>query len=326
MVMAIKPLRQVLILFILLLVAQTAAAKLFYRYIGAHGTPVLDDKMPAVEYIKNGYSVVNEQGIVVEVVSPQKTATQQAVEAAAIKEKKRQETAQRERAMHDSVLMGTYLSVRDILAVRDRKLAALDTLIDITRSNVTRLEDQIINLRRQATALERAGRPVPPSYQETLTNTSRQIQESRAAVHSRYLEQQMISLRAAIDAALFEQLSRREPGATPEVNLSTLMGIVDCDNKEQCQIAWQSAKVYVQKHTQQPIYLSNEQFIMTEPATKPNEVSITVGRVIIQEKQGKLVLLTGCVHGPVGDAFCKTPAVKAIQNDFAQFIKGNQQQ
>lgn len=317
---------QTILFLVLLLSAQTAMAKLYYRYIGAQGTPVLDDNMPPPEYLKNGYSVVNDQGVVVETVAPRKTEAEQQREAEGLKEKKRQEALHRERAMHDSVLMGTYLSVRDIFAVRDRKIAALDTLIDITRSNIQRLEDQITSLRKQAIALERAGRPIPASHQQTLNNTAHQIQENKAAIYSKYLEQQRINLRAAMDAVIFEQLNKNktvDAGQAQEPALPTIMGIVECDSTDQCKQAWQLTKEYIQKFTKRPISLATDEYIMTEPAMAANEVSVMAGQLHLNNQRGKIVLLTACEHGASGAAFCQTPAVKSIQTGFASFVQSH---
>src|SRR5690606_35760889 len=78
------------------------------------------------------------------------------------------------RASSDTQLLRLYASVDDVERAAARKLAELDSVIEITRGNLQSLQTQQANLQSQAAGHERAGRKVPEHLLAQIENVGRE--------------------------------------------------------------------------------------------------------------------------------------------------------
>ncbi len=102
------------------------------------------------EHVSKGYEVLNDQGRVIPGDS-----------AAPSPEEMKRILADKARASSDAQLLRLYSTPEDIERARQRKLAELDGLIGVARSNLQSVRTQQANLQSQAADHERAGRAVP---------------------------------------------------------------------------------------------------------------------------------------------------------------------
>jgi uncharacterized protein involved in exopolysaccharide biosynthesis len=121
-----------------------------YRYVDDRGVTVLDRQGVPPEFVGKGYEVLNEQGRVVKSVPPAPSAKEREL---------RQAQALQSKA--DRRLMRLYASVADVDRARDRKLAELDSLIGVAKSNLQSVRLQQGNVLSQAAEFEKTGREVP---------------------------------------------------------------------------------------------------------------------------------------------------------------------
>lgn len=133
-----------------LLLPIVAGATELYRYTDDQGVIVLNRQGVPPEFIGRGYEVLNDQGRVIKVVPPAPSA-----------EEMQRLLADKARANSDAQLLRLYSTPEDIDRARDRKLAELDGLIGVARSNLQVARLQQDNLQSQAADHERAGRAVP---------------------------------------------------------------------------------------------------------------------------------------------------------------------
>ena len=133
-----------------LLLPVVAGATELYRYVDDRGTTVLSRQGVPPEHIGKGYEVLNDQGRVVKVIPPAPSA-----------EEMKHILAERARASSDAQLLRLYSTPEDVERARQRKLAELDGLIGVARSNLQSVRTQQANLQSQAADHERAGREVP---------------------------------------------------------------------------------------------------------------------------------------------------------------------
>lgn len=126
------------------------SAKELYRYVNDQGVVVLDRLGVPPAYVAKGYEVLNDQGRVIRVVPPAPSA-----------EEMKRILAERARAGSDMQLLRLYSTPEDIERAKGRKLAELDGLIGVAKSNLLSLRTQQANLQGQAAEQERAGREVP---------------------------------------------------------------------------------------------------------------------------------------------------------------------
>ena len=142
-----------------LLLPIVAGATELYRYTDDQGVTVLGRQGVPPEFIGRGYEVLNDQGRVIKVVPPAPSA-----------EEMQRLLADKARASSDAQLLRLYSTPEDIDRARDRKLAELDGLIGVARSNLQSARLQQDNLQSQAADHERAGREVPEHLLAQIAN------------------------------------------------------------------------------------------------------------------------------------------------------------
>jgi len=133
----------------LLLGSQMLFAEQFYLFKDNRGQMLMQDSIPA-EYVKNGYKVVNEHGMVVEVVLSEKEQRKQLNQRM-----RKQEAASRlqqqnaEKQEEDDRLIQSFSSSEEIRVAGNKKIMVIQKQIDTTikhidafQSNLDRLEEQ----------------------------------------------------------------------------------------------------------------------------------------------------------------------------------------
>ncbi len=156
------------------------------------------------EYAQKETRTLDRRGITVEVQERAKTAEevaeQQRLEAAEREREAEEKRLRAERAAADRVLLATFATEQDIITSRDRKLAAVEGLIEVTRLTVGNLEQNLEQEKKRAASHERAGRPIPDDLTADMASLQRQIEEKQAYIHLK--QREMEELRTTYDADL----------------------------------------------------------------------------------------------------------------------------
>jgi len=145
-----------------------ASDEVYFRYKNTKGITVIDDFIPA-KYAGKGYSIINKEGTVIEVIPP-------ALTPAEIVEKERQEEIQkqlaheaRQRENSDRQLLSTFASSKEIELTRDRVVAQLQNKLSSLEQNRADQEKQLDKLHQDAANMERSLGNVSASIQEGIT-------------------------------------------------------------------------------------------------------------------------------------------------------------
>lgn len=186
---------------LLVLAASPAAAADLYRYKNAEGNTVIDYRIPP-EYVKNGYEVVSEEGVVLRVVAPQLTDEQR---AAADAEERQKREAERLREWDESLLR-RYSTVADIEAARDRALGDLLIRVSILKSNKRSLKQQVENYQSQAAEAQRRGREVSDDHLEAIEDLQSEMTATDRAIAERENEIDIVESAYQEDIDRFAEL------------------------------------------------------------------------------------------------------------------------
>jgi hypothetical protein len=181
------------------------AAKQLYRYTDASGIPVVNDRLPP-EAIKNGYEVLNGQGVVVSEVPAQMTP-EQVVES---DEQAAKERAAREakalQAQKDQLLLMRYSSISDIEAARERALQSIRIRVSILRSNIRSMVQQVENYQAEAANIERAGGTVDGERIDAINSLRKRLASTQRQLSDRELEMQQVRADYQVDIDRFQHL------------------------------------------------------------------------------------------------------------------------
>lgn len=158
------------------------------------------------EYAQQRIEIINERGIVVDVIEAAKSREQLAREAA----ERRRRAEQKRR---DEILLNTFTTERDIELARKSRIQAIESIIAITNSNTRSLKANLNRVQKRAADFERAGEEPPKELFEEMESLKRQIRDNEEFVAKK--QRDIIALEKRFDADLkrFRELKGIAPSA-----------------------------------------------------------------------------------------------------------------
>ena len=170
-----------------LVLAQQVLAVNFYRYENEEGRKVMTQTLPP-NVVSRGYEVLNDRGVVIQVVPRALTPE----EVAVLEEAERKKRLEAEQMERDKQLLAIFSSPKDAERARDRKLEAIDVYINVTRGNITKLQNEYNVSQAQAAARERSGEEVPDYLVRKMDSFARQIRRAEESIAEK--EQEKVSI------------------------------------------------------------------------------------------------------------------------------------
>ena len=149
-----------LLLAVLLQPALAATGGNIYKYVDKDGRTVFGASVPA-EYIKNGYTVINDHGQVIQTVPRQATAEEIALIQAAKAAEQKNLNDKVSQAETDKLLIRLYRVPEDITKKRDNAVTQLKTQQDLVKLNLTKTESEIVRVQGIIDNNVKAGREPP---------------------------------------------------------------------------------------------------------------------------------------------------------------------
>lgn len=168
------------------------AGDYLYRYNDEKGRVVINQSIPP-DSVSRGYTILNKNGSVHKVIAPAMTAEEKEKRHLTNVEDEKVRAEEKIRSANDAQLLRAFSRAEDAERARDRKIAALDVIIDITNGNMLRLSMEYENDESLAASLERAGSKVPSSVLDNLDSLSRQIGESEQFVKEKEIEKSEVN-------------------------------------------------------------------------------------------------------------------------------------
>jgi len=180
-----------------ILAATDTFAERMYKWVDEDGQVHYSNRLPP-EASKQERKVINEQGRTLKVYRAPKTEAEKAEEARLAELEARKQKILEQRRIHDRSLLATYSSKEDMLLARDGKLSSIESLIQLTNSRITSMQERLLVLSDEAAEYERSGKQLPASLQQQITNLREQITKNKAFAADKH--QEMEELRAQFDA------------------------------------------------------------------------------------------------------------------------------
>jgi len=166
--------RKLLVCVLLLSLAAAVEATTLYRYRNAEGNVVVDYQVPA-DAVGGGYEVLNDKGMVVQVVPRALSAEElKAKDAEKMREQEARAEEERLRKWDESLLLH-YSTVADIEDAKHRALGALQIRMSILKSNRYALKQEVENYQAQAADTERTGNSVDVERLRTIERLQEEI-------------------------------------------------------------------------------------------------------------------------------------------------------
>lgn len=155
------------------------SGKTTYRWVDDQGVVHYGDQIPP-QYAGRDREILNPQGVPVQHVDGQKSPDQLATEA-------RDRAAEIKQKQHDSFLVTTYTSVKDIEALRDARLEQLHTqraaaqqYIESLKARLGALQTRALSFRPYSSAAN--ARRMPDDLAEDLVHTANEMRTQTTAL------------------------------------------------------------------------------------------------------------------------------------------------
>lgn len=191
------------------LVQGVLAAGFNYRYRDDVGNIHIGYSVPP-EFVANGYEVLNEQGMVVDVVLPMSVLDERSGKLLQEAEARHQYELQ---AAKDEGLLRFYSSPDDVERVRQRKLDEFNTFIEIQKANIATNRKRVAQLQRQAAEMELNGQQVPEKILVTLDTLEQKIDDGKQAIKLKEDEKERVWLAFELDIERLNELLGSEETA-----------------------------------------------------------------------------------------------------------------
>jgi hypothetical protein len=177
-----------------------------YRWTDDKGVVHYGDSIPS-EYAQSERSMLNGQGVEIGHVAGHKSGAELAQQAQA-------EELARQRAQHDQTLLSTYVSAKDIEALRDERLAQIDGQLQASSTYIESLATRLGALQERAMQFkpyssEPTARRMPDELAEELVRTANETRNQRVALESKRTEQATVRAQFEADIQRFRELTSK---------------------------------------------------------------------------------------------------------------------
>ena len=124
-----------------------------------------------------------------------------------------------DQARRDQQLLSTYGHEKDIIYIRDRKLAQIEYTISAASETMKPLRAALSRMQAEATTIRQNGREVPADLNSQITKTQAQIIRHEAMIAKKRQEQEAVTQQADADLKRYRELKMEEQ-VTPTASKS----------------------------------------------------------------------------------------------------------
>src|SRR4051812_43968643 len=176
-----------------------------YKWVDENGVTHYGDSVPA-QYAKKETHTLNKQGMEVARTDAQKSADEQAEDA-------REKEAMIRQKQHDSFLLTTYTSVKDIESLRDERLEqisgqrrAAEAYIETLHGRLSTLQSRAFNFKPYND--KPSSRRMPDDLAEDLMRTINEMRSQRVAMAAKDAEESALRAQFQVDIDRFRELRK----------------------------------------------------------------------------------------------------------------------
>ena len=186
-----------------------------YKYVDNNGRTVFNSSIPA-EYVKNGYTVLNDHGQVIQQV-PRALSTEELAHQQASKAAEQQAITSRvAQAEADKLLIRLYRTAEDVTKKRDVALLQLKTQQDLVKLNLTKSESEIVRVQGIIDNNIKAGRQPPGDVVKKMEQARSNKEKFEAQSKKQDADREKLMADAERDSKRLRELMGQQPAAAAE--------------------------------------------------------------------------------------------------------------
>ncbi len=159
------------------------------------------------EYVQQGHTTFNAQGVAVGYRKPAKSQAEFAEEERVKEQKAEEERKRHEAEKADRVLLDTFSSEDDLVFAREGKVSAIEAQIQLTESHIEKIQSNVDRMIAIAADLERRGQKPSEQAMADIEKVRAQVAENRSFIETKRKEQESVRQQYATDIERFRKLS-----------------------------------------------------------------------------------------------------------------------
>ncbi len=179
------------------------------KWVDKDGVTHYGDRVPR-EYLRSEHLKLNDQGVVIHKSHAIKSEAELAEEYKQNKikaeENRKKLIKQKIQQLRDRVLLDTFTTVNDIVAVRDARLEALDSQISLASTLIKNDEEKLSHAQKRITEIEESKRDIPENLRKEVTSINKQLDANYEFIKEKKKERAQIISSFAEDFIRFQEL------------------------------------------------------------------------------------------------------------------------
>jgi len=293
-----------------------------YRWVDEEGNVHFTDKVPPKQYSSGRTTRITKDGLGREQIGRNKTKEELLREKELEQLRKEQLRLKEEQEQKDRILLNTFRNEDEIILTREGKLSAINAKIKLAENNLKRLKSNLEGLQSHAAEQERAGKKLTPSVLNNIKSTEDQIERNYNNILKGENDKDMIRQKYNDELSRFRQLKNLHTPVKEQEQEETkgselVETLVVCDNKADCDIAWEKAKDYVKQHATTKIKTSGDSILLTAAPRVDQDISLTISRLNDRQTAGARIFMDlQCKETVSGRKFCATEKVTKVRKGF----------
>ena len=179
-----------------------------YSWIDEEGSVQYSDQVPP-SHSQRVRRVYSDQGQFISTIEGPKSEEERALEEQRVELNAQQEREREAEKWYDRMLLGTFLSVKDLEDARDSQISFIDSAIQIFEHKLADLKNTLVKLDRDAEVIEQRGMEPPKWIGKRKLSTTEQIRLLEEHLAEKEKERQSTEERFSADIQRFLRLKGR---------------------------------------------------------------------------------------------------------------------
>ncbi len=180
-----------------------------YKWVDDQGVTHYGETIPP-QYADKDKAELNKKGRVIrkdEVLTPEERRAKEAAKEAEEARKRQEAEAALESKRRDKALINTYSSPEEIDLARARNLQQIDARVDGVGAQFKIVSDRMAGLQKEAEGYRQAGKKLPTSLQEDLSETQGRLDKLQQDLEKAKADKAAMEARYDADKARYKELT-----------------------------------------------------------------------------------------------------------------------
>lgn len=300
-----------------------AETKLIKCWKNAEGLTECGNRIPR-EYYNQRIRYIDDKGVTRKVKERAKTREEHDAQIEIDKLLALEEKQKRQSKNYDDVLLKTYLTIDDLLASLNSKLAIIESRGAVLESTVELKKREFGNLVRKAANRERSGQTISDHLAIKLDQARNSLRNIQAQISNQAIETNKIKKIFAHDVERFILLKSnriKHSLSTPSQAKKLHAVRLSCLNQAQCNLHWKKANKFIKEFASTKVLYTTNKVSVTDIPVKYRDIAMSLAILNNTSDTNKILIFQiRCNREREGQEFCASEDVSDLLKEFKSIV------